>query len=620
MLLTPGPNRHSLNGLDLCVYVLLLGLGALQFLFIERAPGFVNDDVAFFDRADTLLHHLSYSANFVRERVQPPGFPATLAIIYAITGGTHDTMLRAMCVFITLGFLLSYEVIRRQRGRPIAAATCLLLASSPSLFPFFTSWLWPSFPYFFVSMFVLFLVPRLEAEGTRRRQFFSASLVILLLTAAVMIQSAGIALVGGLLGWAALSYLGDRAVGSQHLKLILPIILIPLLAQVLWLRQGTNPKDWPVAGYGDSYLAQLKLKSGNYPEMGLASTKDVVLRVKRNAKDRTLFLGETLTHLWINPSWASPLVAGPVVLILLGVGCSLLKSDLQLCALYYIGYECIYLLWPWSFEVPRFALPVLPLACLYLAEGGLALVRWSRQYARRVGAIFLPLAMTLTFFSVVQIRQAETGSGLQNKISIIFWLACTFVCVRLVWKGPVTSWDSLSKWQTLLDKKYSMVALSVSPVQLLGAFVVTYLIFTGVAADISIGRQNLVSGMAKFENSPEIQAARWIEYHTDPNAIIASRIMGLIYHYSRRRVIWFPPIANPRVLMEGIRKHHIGYVVIVDRSFNYYLPGETTCFDLLYAAYPRAFRLAEAKGRVKIYEVLQDSSTQPSSFADLKSP
>jgi hypothetical protein len=603
---------------DFLVGVLILCLGALSFFFIERAPGFVNDDVAFFDRADSLLHHFSYSSNFVRERVQPPGFPVILAVIYASADGTHNTMIRAMCVFITLGFLISYEIIRRQRGRPIAAATCLLLASSPGLFPFFTSWLWPSFPYFFVSMLVLVLVPKLEAEGTQRRRLFSAALVSLLLTAAVMIQTAGIALVGGLLGWAVLSIVGDPTVAMRRVKLTLLIIFIPLLAQVLWLRQGTNPKDWPVAGYGDSYLVQLKLKNGNYPEMGLASSKDVVLRVERNMKDTTLFLGETLTHLWINPTWTSPLVAGPVVLILLGVGSSLLRSDSQLCALYFIGYESIYLFWPWSFEVPRFAQPVLPLACLYLAEGGLALVRWSRCCARRVGAIFLPLAMTFTIFSGAQIRQA--GSGLQNKISIIFWLVCTFVCIGLIWKGPFASWNGLSNWQILLGKKYSHARPWFSPVQLLGAFVVALLIFTGVAEDISIGRQNLVSGLAKFENAPEIQAAQWIESHTDPNAIVAARLTGLVYHYSRRRVFWFPPITSPTVLMKGIRKYHIKYLIVVDRGFNYYSPPDPVCFDLLYKAYPQAFLLAEAKGQMKIYEVLPDSVAQSRSFAEPTAP
>jgi hypothetical protein len=138
--------------------------------------------------------------------------------------------------------------------------------------------------------------------------------------------------------------------------------------------------------------------------------------------------------------------------------------------------------------------------------------------------------------------------------------------------------------------------------------VVTTLVVTSIVADISIGRQNLAFGSIRLDNTPEIQAARWIESHTAPNAIISSRLTPLVYHYSRRRVIWFPPITNPEILMQGVRKHHIQYVVVVDRKFSYYLPPDVVCFDLLYTAYPLGFRLVEMKGQLRIYEVLQGST------------
>jgi hypothetical protein len=47
-------------------------------------------------------------------------------------------------------------------------------------------------------------------------------------------------------------------------------------------------------------------------------------------------------------------------------------------------------------------------------------------------------------------------------------------------------------------------------------------------------------------------------------------------------------------------------VVVIDRNWYYYRPPETTCFDLLYKAYPQAFRLAETIGHAKIYAVLAD--------------
>ncbi len=75
-------------------------------------------------------------------------------------------------------------------------------------------------------------------------------------------------------------------------------------------------------------------------------------------------------------------------------------------------------------------------------------------------------------------------------------------------------------------------------------------------------------------------------------------------------MIWLPPITNPKVLMQGIREHRIQYVVVIHTRFNYYVPSETVCFDLLYTAYPRVFHLAKEQGELRIYEVLPDSAAR----------
>jgi len=178
----------------------------------------------------------------------------------------------------------------------------------------------------------------------------------------------------------------------------------------------------------------------------------------------------------------------------------------------------------------------------------------------------------------------------------------------LVSKKPFPSLNQLRWGQSLLGKRYSVAGLSFSLVQLVGVLSVTLLVATTVAADIPIGLDNLISGSSRLASTPEIQAADWIRSHTAPDVKIASRHVGLVYHYSRRRVIWFPPITNPKVLMQGIREHHIQYLIIIDRGFNYYLPPEMVCFDKLYTTYPDEFRLVEEKGKLRIYEVLRESA------------
>jgi hypothetical protein len=69
-------------------------------------------------------------------------------------------------------------------------------------------------------------------------------------------------------------------------------------------------------------------------------------------------------------------------------------------------------------------------------------------------------------------------------------------------------------------------------------------------------------------------------------------------------------------LMAGLLKHRVAYVMVIDREEYYYDPAETTCFDLLRAAYPQAFRLADADGQARIYEVVADSTSVGDAAAD----
>jgi hypothetical protein len=139
----------SLKAKDIVVHILILALSAVPFFLYEKAPDFVNTDVHYVDLADSLLHSHSYSTNFTQERLQPPGLPVILASICTTVGCAHDILTRTMPVFLALGLLFSYEVVRRQRGRFIAAASCLLLAASPSIFPVVTSQIWAYVSLFF---------------------------------------------------------------------------------------------------------------------------------------------------------------------------------------------------------------------------------------------------------------------------------------------------------------------------------------------------------------------------------------------------------------------------------------------------------------------------------------
>ena len=55
----------------------------------------------------------------------------------------------------------------------------------------------------------------------------------------------------------------------------------------------TAPMEWPLPGYPGAYLEQVKLKSGNHPELGIAKWSDIPARVNTNLLVET----EILAHL-----------------------------------------------------------------------------------------------------------------------------------------------------------------------------------------------------------------------------------------------------------------------------------------------------------------------------------
>src|SRR5262245_47579095 len=124
-------NRY--DAVDYLIFAVLLVFGAFVFVFYRRGD-FTGDDVFFADCARSLLQHGFYGLDGRPDTTQPPGLPAILAVFFMIFGYGHALSLKVMAVFETLGFCSTYALLRRHLSRPVAAAICLLLMSSPVLF------------------------------------------------------------------------------------------------------------------------------------------------------------------------------------------------------------------------------------------------------------------------------------------------------------------------------------------------------------------------------------------------------------------------------------------------------------------------------------------------------
>jgi hypothetical protein len=601
----------SIQWVDVVAVTCILCLGALQFFVSQRAPGFQRDDVFYADAGRSILQHGWYGINGHAETNQPPGLPAFLALLCLAGSCTHIAFLRAMAVFETLGFLLTYQLLRYRVSRPVAASICLLLISSRIFFLMATQWVFPSYPYFFFSTSALWVATKFERAETTVARVVWGALLTLLIATSLMFASAGMAFLCAILASTAALFFRSRQRAFARMKLYFAVFLIGAAVQGLWMHRKPATLEWPIPGYPQSYLSQLKVKSGNEPELGLATLRDIPRRVLRNAADDGVMLSQALLHRWVDVAWMSVLVTGPIALILLGWGTAVWRTGGSLLDWYFAAYQSLYLLWPWNMET-RFFLPIAPLACYYLWRGATTLVVLAKHRPRLVALAWYPLGVILAVSSWFWmhgswIASHMTHAGLQDESSFVIWVLSSVIAVRMLWAE--SSWlsasSSIRRWLSLPSRFFGLSPLRIVRYGSLAAVVL--LILTGLGAQLKLARTNLDPNSLTNSMPPDVLAGQWINSHTDANAIIMARHLPIVYHYAERKIVWFPPSSNPQLLMEGIQKHKIDFVVVVTRNNSYYLPPEEDCMAALLPAYPNAFDLVYQSEGFKIYRTVKNT-------------
>jgi hypothetical protein len=103
--------------------------------------------------------------------------------------------------------------------------------------------------------------------------------------------------------------------------------------------------------------------------------------------------------------------------------------------------------------------------------------------------------------------------------------------------------------------------------------------------------------------APEVEAGVWLRSHTPPDSVIKARHWAPVHHYAERKLVWFAPISDPRVLFEGIERHGVDYVVVVEHRSPYYLPDDDYCFERLLRTHPTAFWLILQDGNLRLFAV-----------------
>jgi len=193
----------------------------------------------------------------------------------------------------------------------------MLLISSPVYFSMAAAVVGPCFPFLFTTIMALLAFENYEKASAPAVRVIWGLVLATAIAASLMFASAAIALLGAIVAVIGVTFFRDRRLGLARLRRLLPILLVGFAVQGLWMHRKPAPLEWTLPGYPAPYLEQLKVKSGNYPELGMATLGDIPTRIVTNVFAQSdLFARLVLRH-GVNRSKTFLLVV-PVLLV--GVG------------------------------------------------------------------------------------------------------------------------------------------------------------------------------------------------------------------------------------------------------------------------------------------------------------
>lgn len=612
---------------DILVFALVVVFGGSAILFHERSTDFLHEDVFYADSARSLIQDGFYGINGRSETNQPPGLPALLAILFVIFGYSHAICLCVMAVFEMLGFLACYHFLSNNLPKLVAASICILLISSPVYFSMAAALVSPCFPFFFTTVMALLAFENYENASAPAVRVIWGLALTTAIAASLMFGSAAIALLGAIVAVIGATSFRDRRLGLTRLRRLLPILLVGFAVQGLWMHRQPAPLEWNLPGYPAPYLEQLKVKNGNYPELGMATLGDLPTRIVTNAFAQSDLLARLVLRHGVNPSKTFLLVV-PVLLVAVGWAYSIWQArGERILEWYFAGSEFIYLLWPWKMEA-RFFLPVAPLACFYVWKSIKAMHIVAVSKPRIVGAVWFPWGSLLGIsgWRWIYTHWREGLGRWPDELMAPIWCVSAICAAWMAYTGRPPSFlgssSGIAKWFGR-----PLGTLQVTPLRLTqyaGCAIAAILFAIGVITlyDIKIDQRpifsvhvgphgNLVipqidpAQNTSFLNAvaPEVESGLWIRSHTPINSIVMARHVPTVYHYAERRVVWFAPISNPDVLMQGISRHKVDYVIVIKHTDPYYLPDDDYCFDRLLANHRDAFRIAFQDSNLRIFQV-----------------
>ena len=616
-------HRVSTTRDDIIVVTVILIMGAAAILFHSRSSDFLHDDVFYADSARSLIRSGLYGINGRPETTQPPGLPALLAILFTVFGYGQALCLCAIAVCEMLAFLATYVLLQKYISKFLAAGICIVLISSPVYFSMAAAWVSPCLPFLLTTAIALLAVDRYENSATPSSRLTWGVVLATVVAASLMVASAAISLLGAIIGAIVATSLKDWRLGLSRLRLFIPILLVGLAVQGLWMHRKPAPREWPLPGYPGPYMEQLKLKSGNYPELGTAGLADFGTRIVNNVFAQSDLFAELVLRHGVNASKIFTAII-PILMVALGWAYAIwCNRGQRILEWYFAGYEFIYLLWPWNMEA-RFFLPIAPLACFYAWKSIEAMRLMAVAKPRLLGIVWCPLALLLgvSGWHWIYLHWPEGPGHWPDELMAPTWCLAGVFAAWMAYTGRppfFLSSDWRARWFDTLSGPSKVVFSHSAKSASYG--VVGGLLLLGVIGlrGIEIDHKPLVSlrigdsvspAIGSDENprflnavAPEVESAIWIRSHTPVTSTVMARHVPTVYHYAERRVVWFAPTSNADILVQGILRNKVDYVIVIKHDHPYYLPDDDYCFSRVLVNHSASFQVVFQDSHLQIFHV-----------------
>jgi hypothetical protein len=196
----------------------------------------------------------------------------------------------------------------------------------------------------------------------------------------------------------------------------------------------------------------------------------------------------------------------------------------------------------------------------------------------------------------------------QDEASFVSWIIIAIAGALMFWNSYPARAGFQSLWRRLPISQRDLREALIRALRLGAPAVVGVLLIAGVSTQLKVARANLDPLSEVNLPSADAEAAKWINSHTNENAVVMARHVPIVCHFAKRKTIWFPPSSDPSLLMNGILKHGVDFLIVVHRKDSYYLPPDEECFDRLMAAHPGNFQLSYRGTDFRIYQAIRPAS------------